>query len=90
LASTETGIQPTSAERKTPRAIWNAVVQVYEELGGEAALVEWTKTHRTAFYQLAALLMPRAAGGIRALAAPADTPLSTGDERPRRARRRPN
>lgn len=52
------GGRPKGAVNKTTKAVKEALVEAFDELGGVPALVKWGQKNPTGFYQLWGKLMP--------------------------------
>jgi hypothetical protein len=50
--------RPKGATNKLTRAFKEAVLNVYNGLGGDPAMLEWARKNPTEFYKIAARLIP--------------------------------
>lgn len=55
----KTGGRQKGSLNKTSLNVKEAVLRVYEKIGGDDAFAEWAKDNKTEFYKITAKLIPR-------------------------------
>ena len=58
--------RPKGAKNKTTKAVKDALVEAFDELGGVDSLVAWAQENQTPFYQLWGKLLPQEIKGAGA------------------------